>query len=337
MKILINIIISMFFLAFAATSAMVLEIGLYADDPVSRDPAEKTVVISAGQNFSAVAKSLSGEGLVKNPLKFKLLARIKGCDKRIRAGEYMLSTGMSPMGMLDKLVRGDVVLHRLTIPEGYNLTQIADAVQLSGWGDKTAFLSTARDESFVRSMGFDAKTFEGYLFPETYYFPKNTGIRTIISTMAERFKSVFTPQWKKMAGDMGFTVHQIVTIASIIEKETGVETERPLISSVFHNRLKKGMRLESDPSVIYGIEDYNGNITRQHLNTHTPYNTYMIPGLPPGPIANPGIKSIEAALFPANTDFLFFVAKKDTTHQFSTNINDHNRAVGKYQLGKSEQ
>ncbi len=334
MKVSMNITISLFFAAFAAAAAVFLETRLYGDYPVSREAAEKTVMISTGQSFGTVIEILSGEGLVKNPLKFKLLARIKGYDKRIRAGEYRLSTEMSPIQMLEKMVRGDVVLHRLTIPEGYDLARIASAVELCGWGDKSAFLAAARDEAFVKKLGFDAKTFEGYLFPETYYFPKDADIRTIITTMAERFKSIFKPEWEKRAKDKGFTVHQIVTLASIIEKETGVDAERPIISSVFHNRLKKGMRLESDPSVIYGIEDFDGNITRKHLNAHTPYNTYKIKGLPPGPIANPGIKSIEAALFPANTNFLYFVSKKDSTHQFSTNIRDHNRAVRKYQLGR---
>ena len=205
---------------------------------------------------------------------------------------------------------------------------------LGGWGDRKTFLAMARDEAFAGKLGFNGKTLEGYLFPETYHFPKHADIKTIITTMARRFKVNFKPEWKIAAKKNGFTIHQVITLASIIEKETGAGEERPLISSVFHNRLKKGMRLESDPTVIYGITGYTGNITRKHLNTRTPYNTYKIKGLPPGPIASPGLKSIEAALFPAKTNFLFFVSRKDGTHQFSTNIRDHNRAVRKYQLRK---
>ena len=152
--------------------------------------------------------------------------------------------------------------------------------------------------------------------------------------MTDRFNTVFTPEWKKRAADLKMSVHEIVTLASIIEKETGAESERPLIASVFHNRLKRKMRLETDPTVIYGISHFNGNLTRKDLATPTPYNTYTIRGLPPGPIANPGAKALEAALYPADTQYLFFVSKKDTTHQFSTNIKDHNRAVRKYQLRK---
>ena len=152
--------------------------------------------------------------------------------------------------------------------------------------------------------------------------------------MVKRFWSVFKPEWKNRAKTLGFTIHQVVTLSSIIEKETGAAVERPIISSVFHNRLKRGIRLESDPTVIYGIKDFNGNITRRDLAEKTPYNTYKIKGLPPGPIANAGTKAIEAALYPAETRLLYFVSKKDNTHQFSTNIKDHNRAVRKYQLRK---
>ena len=150
--------------------------------------------------------------------------------------------------------------------------------------------------------------------------------------MVKRFRSIFTPEFNNQAKKLNLSIHQVVTLASIIEKETGAPFERPIISSVFHNRLRKRMRLESDPTVIYGIKNFDGNITRKHLSEQTPYNTYQIRGLPPGPIANPGLKAIEAALFPEDTNFLYFVSKRDRTHKFSTNIADHNRAVRKYQL-----
>jgi UPF0755 protein len=151
--------------------------------------------------------------------------------------------------------------------------------------------------------------------------------------MLQRFRSTFSPDWERRAMELGLTPHQVVTLASIIEKETGEPSERPLIASVFYNRLKLGMRLETDPAVIYGIKDFDGNLTRKHLEAPGPYNTYLIKGLPPGPIANPGKKAIEAALFPARTDYLFFVSKNNGSHQFSSNLADHNRAVQHYQLG----
>ncbi|MFO7964643.1 MAG: endolytic transglycosylase MltG [Desulfobacterales bacterium] len=331
---MLKIIIALICVGFAAAGAVAFEIYRYADAPISDTRVVKTVTIPAGRPFDTAIDILSGQNLVDHRFKFSLVARIKGYDRRIKAGEYRLSTSMSPLQILEKMVRGEVVLHRLTIPEGYDLVRIAAAVESGGWSDSKAFLSAARDEAFVRRFGFEAASFEGYLFPETYYFSSDADAGEIITAMAERFKSVFKPEWKTAAEQKGFSVHEIVTLASIIEKETGIDAERPLVSSVFHNRLKRGMRLQSDPSVIYGIHEFDGNITRKHLTTRTPYNTYMITGLPPGPIANPGIKSIEAALFPADTDYLFFVARKDATHVFSTNLRDHNRAVQKYQLGR---
>ncbi|MBU1697564.1 MAG: endolytic transglycosylase MltG, partial [Proteobacteria bacterium] len=190
------------------------------------------------------------------------------------------------------------------------------------------------DTSFILSLGIKAITLEGYLFPDTYFFPKNTDCKTVITTMVEHFNNILTKEWQARAKTMGFSVHDIVTLASIIEKETGDALERPLISSVFHNRLKKNMRLESDPTVIYGIKNFDGNIKKKHLKMKTPYNTYQIIGLPLGPIANPGAKSLAAALNPVHSEYLFFVSKKDTTHQFSKTIQEHNQAVAKYQLRK---
>ncbi len=188
------------------------------------------------------------------------------------------------------------------------------------------------DASLAKGNGINADTFEGYLFPDTYHFPGDVQAEKIIQAMVKRFHAVFTPEWRTRAETLGFTVHQAVILASIVEKETGDPSERPVISSVFHNRLKRNMRLESDPTVIYGIKNFNGNITRKDLKRKTPYNTYRIKGLPAGPISNPGKESIRAVLYPANTRFLYFVSKKNGTHAFSTNLADHNRAVRQYQL-----
>jgi UPF0755 protein len=242
---------------------------------------------------------------------------------------------MTPAQILDILVQGRSILYRLTIPEGYTIDQIAHEIARQGLGTAEEIQKLATDPLVAQSYAIDAQTLEGYLFPDTYYFPKDVEPRKIIKKMVERFKAQFQPVWEQRAKALSFSVHQIVTLASIIEKETGAPSERPIIASVFHNRLKKKMRLESDPTVIYGIPNFDGNIKRQHLQTRTPYNTYKIRGLPPGPIANPGSASIEAALYPDQTDFLYFVARKDGSHQFSTNINDHNRAVRKYQLRRS--
>ena len=313
----------------------ILDLFIYADIPASTiDNNEKLVIIKPGQGFKSFSKSLQKNGIIKDLYKFNLFAHIKGYDRKIKAGEYILSPSMTPYKILQILVAGKVRLHKITIPEGYNIRQIASITTRAGLCTETEFISSATNSSFVHEEGIDAETFEGYLFPETYYFSKDVSPEKIISAMLKRFRSVFTPTYKEQAKKLGFSIHQAVTLASIIEKETGDPEERSVISSVFHNRLKKKMRIESDPTVIYGIKDFDGNIKKRHLKTSTPYNTYQIFGLPPGPIANPGIKAIEAALFHADTNFLYFVSKKDNTHIFSTNIRDHNKAVRKYQLGK---
>jgi UPF0755 protein len=292
------------------------------------------VVIKPGQQFKTIPGHLHELGILKKPFNFGIYARFKHLDKRIKAGEYILSSAMSPKEILHKFVSGKVRLHRVTLPEGYSLTQIAAVVAGAGLATEESFMKAAYDSDRVHSFGITADSFEGYLFPDTYYFSKGIPVEKIISAMVNRFQSQFKSEWKQQAEKIGFSIHAIVTLAAIIEKETGAPSERPVISSVFHNRLKKKMRLESDPTVIYGIEGFDGNITREHLNTQTPYNTYRNRGLPPGPIANPGSAAIEAALYPDDTSFLFFVSKKDGTHKFSTTISEHNRAVRKYQLKK---
>lgn len=313
-------------------AAAYLNIMTYAKKPVGTEPVEQAVVVQAGHGLKTISTLLHQKGMILHPVKFRLFARIKGYDKRIKAGEYLLSSSMTPQKILETMVDGKVRLHRLTIPEGYNLKQIAHAVETSGFTSEADFLKAATDSDFVHIKGIDAQTFEGYLFPDTYYFPKGVTSESIISTMVKRFWSVFKPEWKDRTKTIGMTIHQVITLASIIEKETAVADERPIISSVFHNRLKRNMRLESDPTVIYGMGDYNGNITRKDLERPTPYNTYTMKGLPPGPISNTGAKAIEAALYPADTKFLYFVSRNNRTHHFSTNFREHNRAVRKYQL-----
>jgi UPF0755 protein len=308
----------------------------YAVTPAESDgqPEKKIIAIEKGQNFKQTTLLLQSQQLIAHPLKFRLLARLGGKDKQIQAGEYLLSADMSPGDILETLVNGKVRLYKFTVPEGSTLKQIAGIVESAGLVSRAEFLDTAADAKFLRENGIEAGSFEGYLFPETYFFPKNTTAREVIAVMVDRLRSVFTETWKKRADDIGLSVHQVLTLASIIEKETGAPSERSIISSVFHNRLRRGMRLETDPTVIYGIDDFNGNLTRKHLTTPTPYNTYLISGLPPGPIASPGRAAIEAALYPADTPYLYFVSKKDGTHQFSTSLVDHNRAILTYQLKK---
>jgi UPF0755 protein len=321
------------FIAICVAWGFYYELKTFASMPANQSASASVIInVSPGQTLRTTADILYRKTIIKDTLKFVLIARIKGYDKRLKAGEYLLSASMAPLQILKIMVKGAVKLYKLTIPEGYTIDQIAAVMDAANFCTKTDFIQAATDTARVRQKGLEGRTFEGYLFPDTYFFPRDVTIERIISTMVKRFRSVFVPEWVARAKDLGLTVHQIVTLASIIEKETGAPFERPIISSVFHNRLKKKMRLESDPTVIYGINNFDGNITRKHLTTRTPYNTYKVRGLPIGPIANPGSAALVAALYPDDTKYIYFVSRKDRTHQFSTNLKQHNRAVRKYQL-----
>ncbi|MCP3924337.1 MAG: endolytic transglycosylase MltG [Desulfobacterales bacterium] len=324
-----SIIISMFLILLVFLYAKLYS---YANTPADNRNIPTHVVVKSGQPFATTLKKLYNKKLIVNPRLFKIYAKLYSYESKIKAGEYLLSPNMPPEKILSVMVSGKVRLYKLIVPEGYNIYQIGELVEESGFAIKNEFVRVAKDKFFLKSKNIDADSFEGYLFPDTYHFSKSADSRKIISKMVSKFNLVFNNGWEKRAKEIGFTKHQVVILASIIEKETGAAFERPLISSVFHNRLKKRMRLETDPTVIYGIKDFDGNIKKKHLRQYTPYNTYKIKGLPHGPISNPGSKSIYATLFPANTKFLYFVSKKDTTHKFSTNIKDHNSAVRKYQL-----
>jgi len=316
----------------AGAAIGIYDMSRYPDLVDARHGDALTVVIEPGEGFRTTALKLNDLGLIQSPLKFRLLARFSGVHRKIKAGEYQLYGTMTPRQILETLVEGKVLLYRVTIPEGFTLRQIAQTVAQAGFGDADTFYRLATDPEVVREQKLEGESLEGYLFPDTYYFPKNFPQEKIIAAMTQRFRDDISDAWRTRAATLNLSLHQVVTLASIIEKETGAPAERALIASVFHNRLKKGMRLETDPTVIYGIKDFDGNLTRKHLRTPTPYNTYVIKGLPPGPIASPGHAALEAALYPAETDYLFFVSRKDRTHQFSSNLEDHRKAVRKYQL-----
>jgi UPF0755 protein len=320
-------------LLMAGAAAFYMDLQEFGRTPSGAVEEEHFLTVEPGTSVAFIAEALERRGLIKSAFKFKLLARLEGYDRRLKAGEYGLRASLTPREILTLMEKGLVRLHRLTIPEGLTMHQIAELVEKTGLAPSADIIALATDPAYVRTQGITADTLEGYLFPETYFFPKTVTAEGIIAAMLHRFRTTFTPAWERRALELGLTPHEAVTLASIIEKETGDPAERPLIASVFHNRLKRGMRLETDPTVIYGIKNFNGNLTRKDIDTPSPYNTYLIKGLPPGPIANPGKEAIEAALFPAQTDYLFFVSRNDGTHQFSTNLTDHNRAVYYYQLG----
>ena len=245
-----------------------------------------------------VAANLEKNRLIASPTCFKLYARYKRAASTLKAGDYLLSASLSPARILDICVQGKERLFSITIPEGLTMDEISLKFAEKGFCPQEDFLTLCRDPDFIRELNVPSHTLEGYLFPDTYFFPSHAGSLTIIRKMTDTFHAVFTPEWRTRAREMGYSVQEIVTLASMIERETADPAERPLISSVFHNRLKKRMRLESDPTVVYGDKDFKGRIRTKHLRRDTPYNTYKIFGLPLGPIANPGAKALEAALYP---------------------------------------
>lgn len=314
-------------------TALYIWMDLFLKTPAGPKTTPEIFTIESGQGLSTIAGNLARSGLIADPFRFKLYARFKDAGTRLKAGEYELSRSLTPVEVLDHLISGKVKLYRFTIPEGFNMEEIARVVAEAEICSREEFLSLCRDRDLIRETGLPVRSLEGYLFPDTYLYPRTANCRQIILRMTGGFQKVFTGDWKLRAEELGLSVHEVVTLASIIEKETGVPEERPVISSVFHNRLKKNMRLESDPTVIYGQDDYHGRIRYKHLRRVTPYNTYQIRGLPVGPIASPGEKALHAALYPEKTDFLFFVSKNDRTHKFSRTLKAHNLAVRKYQLG----
>jgi UPF0755 protein len=220
----------------------------------------------------------------------------------------------------------------VTIPEGLTVSQIAELLAQAGIVDKARFVRQAADPMLLASLALADAGVEGYLFPDTYYFVPFVGEKDVIVTMTERFRKAFSAATKQQVEELDLTAHEIVTLASLIEKETAIKNERPLVSAVFHNRLRLNIPLQSDPTVIYGIKNFSGNLTRQDLQSETPYNTYRIRGLPPTPICNPGLSALEAALNPAPVPYLYFVSKNDGSHLFSVSLAEHNQAVRKYQV-----
>ena len=295
---------------------------------------ESIVLIPQGAGVRQIKTILINQGTITDDVRFLVLTRITDTAGRLRAGEYLIPPGQTPLQVLHLLEQGEVIPHPVTIPEGMTTRQVAEILKKGKWIDLHHFLALTRNPEFIRSLGLQLDNLEGYLFPDTYVLTRgNVSEEQLISMMTKRFLSVWRNLEKPPESNM--SRHQVMTLASIVEKETAAPRERPVISRVFLNRLEKKMRLQSDPTVIYGLPDFNGNLTREDLKTKTPYNTYVITGLPPGPICNPGKDSIAAVLQPADVPYLYFVSKNDSTHHFSANLREHNRAVRKYQKNRT--
>ncbi len=299
---------------------------------VSAVSEDRVVDVPKGKGLRTISSQLEEEGVIGSGDLFILYVVGKGWQNRLKAGEYEFKRGITISEVARKIAQGDVVLHKVTIPEGLTIKEIAALLGKNGVLDPDGFLTAARDPSILEMLpGRPITGLEGYMFPDTYTYTKGVTPEEFVRMMLTRFNKVFD-SFAGLRRRVNLTDNEVITLASIIEKETAAPAERPIISAVFHNRLRLGMKLDSDPTVIYGLGDsFDGNLTKADLNTMTQYNTYLIKGLPPGPICNPGKESITAALSPAAVDYLYFVSRGDGTHYFSDNYADHQRAVSEYQ------
>jgi UPF0755 protein len=323
----------------AATLAVVLWLGwIYETRFPLRgldDPPQSLLVVP-GDHVGSVGAKLHDAGLVAHPLLFRAFVYLRGDGSRLRAGEYSFDGPLSLADVVDMMVRGEVVRRDVTFPEGKTIDEMAAAAGVHGL-DSATFLGAAKEPRLVADMDKDAVDLEGYLFPDTYDVPKTGDAagesRRLVARMVGRFRDVMAPDLARIAS-RGLTVREVVTLASLVERETARPEERPRIAAVFLNRLKVGMPLQTDPTVIYALRKagtYDGNIHKKDLSLDSPYNTYRHAGLPPGPIASPGRDSLEAVLAPADVKDLYFVSRNDGTHEFSETLAQHEKAVDRYQ------
>lgn len=314
-----------------------LAVVLYAISPVDNRNEIVTVDIPKGTSFLQSVDNLEKVGLIKQKYLFYMLVISRNAQGHIRAGEYELTTSMSPMEIINKLIKGDIKSYLVTIPEDITVREIASRLAAFKLVDENAFLFLSTDAKFLASLGIEGASAEGYLYPDTYRLDRSMTAKDIMKIMVHQFWKMFTPEMQKRANDLRMTIPQVITLASIIGKESGYKDEKPLISAVFRNRLKRMMKLQSDPTAIYDLHNFTGNITKKHLIRDTPHNTYRINGLPPGPIANPAIDSLYAALYPATVNYLYFVSNNDGSHQFSSNLSAHNKAVLNYKIKRKKE
>jgi UPF0755 protein len=307
---------------------------LLTGPPWSEGETSRVVLIKAQTGAFRIADALKVAGIIRSRLAFLAVAAVRGTHHRLLPGEYEFERRVSLVEVLRRLEQGRGLVHQVTIPEGLAARQIADLLAEKGLVDRDRFVELVRDPALLAQSNVEGDSLEGYLFPDTYRMVRGQREEAIIQRMVRRFHEVFGPDEQARAAALGMSVREVVTLASLIEREAHVGRERPLVSAVFHNRLRRGMPLQSDPTVMYALSRFGGRLTRAHLQAPSPYNTYLNQGLPPGPIANPGRASILAALYPARSSYLYFVSKNDGTHAFSKTLRDHDAMVKRYQIGR---
>ena len=297
--------------------------------------AEQFVDIPPGTGPVGIGQRLVEAGVVRDPWTFRAAVLISGRARELKAGEYRFDAPIDALDVVDKIRRGDIYRRLLTFREGLTIAEMAVVFEQKGFGVAGDFIKAASEPSAIRDLDPAARDLEGYLFPETYALPRGTSARDVVGQMVTAFKTAFDPDLRNAAAAEGLTVRQAVTLASLVEKETGAPDERPLVAAVYRNRMKIGMGMQADPTVIYALQKarrYDGNLTREDLQFDSPYNTYRYAGLPPGPIAAPGRASLQAAVHPAAVDYVYFVSKNDGTHAFASTLAEHNQNVFTWQV-----
>ncbi len=297
---------------------------------------ETLFLVKKGENVNTIVNNLVDKGLLNNRYLFKLMVKLKGGERSILHGYYLLKKTDTPETIWNKFIKGEVERYKITIPEGYNIYQIGEVIENQKMGSKQRFVALAKDKKFIKELGLNVPVLEGYLFPATYFFAPLTKEEDMIKEMVQKTFDVLYKEIKISLNDKHHDIHRILTLASLVEKEAKVKEELPLIAAVFTNRLKLNMKLQCDPTVIYGIKRFDGNITKADLLSKNPYNTYVKFGLPPTPIANPSKEAILSVLNPAKVDYIYFVSKNDGTHVFTNNLKAHNKAVYLYQKKKKK-
>ena len=326
--------------AFVVLGACAIVAGLTVSDRLHAPyqgyaDAEQFVVIAPGTGTAAIRRSLVEAGVIRDELAFRAALWWTGHALDLQAGEYRFDTPSAAVDVIERIASGDVHTRPITFPEGLTIDEMAEIFESRGFGAAVDFTAAAGDPSLIRSVDDEAVDLEGYLFPETYALPRDTPASSLVASMVGRFLATFNEQWRSMAEEQGLTVREVVTLASLVEKETGAPDERTVVAAVYRNRLRIGMLMQADPTVVYAMRlagTYAGNIRRTDLAMDSPYNTYRYAGLPPGPIAAPGAAALAAVLSPADVNFLYFVSRNDGTHAFARTLAEHNRNVREFQI-----
>ena len=326
-----------FVVIFSLIGAIFISWAFYAAIYKWRSSVQAEIEIVPGSSVQTISRQLAEQKVITTPKIFDVFARVRGVGQKMRAGEYVFPQGITLNEVMEKIIKGDVVKYQIKIIEGWTIADIASYLRknpvIRNQAIVDRFESLTHDPVYIETLGFKGiKSLEGYLFSDTYNVLRPHKAEDLIERFVARFKEIYSDDFEKLTKERNLSQQEIITLASIIEKETGDVNERPLIASVFFNRLKDGMALQSDPTVIYGLKNFDGNLRKRDLGNPHPYNTYRHAGLPPGPICNPGKASIKAVFFPATTQYLYFVSKNDGTHFFSKTLAEHSKVVTNYQL-----